>query len=253
MENKNLHQIYITENNEPLPDLLLNASKTFINSFPGYKYTLYNREMLEDFIRDNIGKEAIEAFYKLRPYAYKADFGSYCLMYKLGGWYSDISIRFLKGIKLSNCDFLGFIDRGGDYLLPNAIPYPIQSSFFYSEGNSRILAKAIDLVIENCYNKFYGRSANCPTGSGVLGRAYAITGGSKGDIFGEFKSLTPNYECKNTSYILPNGEIIALHKFAWNPQSKEGDLKSLGGEGTNNFIKIYDRREIYHSEESFIF
>ena len=249
MANKNIHQIFITENNEPLPDLLLDASKTLINSFPEHNYTLYNLEMLEDLIRDDFGKEAIEAFCKLRPHAYKSNFGSYCLMYKLGGWYSDISIKILKGVKLSNCNFLGFIDRGAGYTLPNSIPYPIQSSFFYSKENNKIFAKAIDLVIENCNNKFYGRSPSCPTGSGVLGRAYAMTGISNGDIIGEFTSLTPHYEYKNTSFILPNGEIIALHKNAWYPESHGLELDSFGGKGTNNYLDLYKKREIYKHKD----
>ena len=130
---KKLHQIYITDSNQPLPSSLLKATQTFKDNFPDHSYTLYNSEMLEEFIENNISKEALEAYLKLKPYAYKADFGKYCLMYKLGGWYSDISLRFLKGIQINNCDFLGFVDRGQGHIIPNAIPYPICCSLFFSK------------------------------------------------------------------------------------------------------------------------
>ena len=250
---KKLHQIYITDSNEALPNLLLEATNTFKNSFPDHTYTLYNSEMLEEFIENNIGKEALEAFLKLKPYSYKADFGSYCLIYKLGGWYSDISIKFLKGIQLNNCDFLGFIDRGEGYTIPNSIPYPLIPSIFYGKENSKIFAKAIDLVIENCKKEYYGRHPVCPTGPGVLGRAFAMNGIASSHVIGEFTALTPYYEHKNRSYILPNGEIFALHKNAWFTKSIAGELESFGGEGTNNYVEMYHKREIYNTNETFNF
>ena len=253
MTTKKLHQIYITDSNQELPPLLLEATETFRKSFPDHSYTLYNSEMLEEFIENNISKEALEAYLKLKPYAYKADFGKYCLMYKFGGWYSDISLKFLKGIELNNCDFLGFVDRGEGYIIPNAIPYPICTSLFFSKENSEIFAHAIDLVIENCKNEYYGRHPVCPAGPGVLGRALAINGIQPGNIIGEFTALTPYYEYKNRSYILPNGEIIALHKNAWFPQSRGGEIKSFGAKGTNNYVEMYKNKDIYNTQEAYNF
>ena len=253
MTTKNLHQIYITDSNQSLPPLLLEATETFKKSFPDHSYTLYNSEMLEEFIENKISKEALDAYLKLKPYSYKADFGAYCLMYKLGGWYSDISIKFLKGVQLNNCDFLGFIDRGCGYTLSNSIPYPLQASLFFSKENSEIFAKAIDLVIENCKNEYYGRHPVCPTGPGVLGRALAINGIQPGNTIGEFTALTPYYDLNNRSYLLPNGEILALHKDAWFPKVRGGELSSFGGEGTNDYIKMYRNKDSYNTQEVFNF
>lgn len=250
---KKLHQIYITDSNQVLPPLLQEATETFRKSFPDHSYNLYNSEMLEEFIENNISKEALETYLKLKPYSYKKDFASYCLIYKLGGWYSDISIKFLKGVQLNNCDFLGFIDRGSGYIIPNSIPYPLQVSLFFSKENNEIFAHAIDLVIENCKNEYYGRHPVCPTGPGVLGRALAINGIQPGNIIGEFTALTPHYENKNRSYILPNGEIIALHKNAWFPQSRGGEIKSFGCEGTNDYVEMYTNKNIYNTQEDFKF
>ena len=55
-----LHQIYITDSNQPLPPLLLEATETFKINFPDHSYTLYNSEMLEEFIENNISKQALE-------------------------------------------------------------------------------------------------------------------------------------------------------------------------------------------------
>ena len=87
----------------------------------------------------------------------------------------------------------------------------------------------------------------------MLGRALAINGIQPGNILGEFTALTPYYEYKNRSYLLPNGEIIALHKNAWFPESRGGEIKSFGVEGSNNYIEMYRNKDIYNTQEAFNF
>ena len=182
---------------------------------------------------------------KIKPYAYKASFARYCIIYLQGGWYVDITIKMLMGIDISeSTDFFGFRDLG-DGLVPNTLPYNIQNSFFYSKKNSQILEKAIDLVIENCRNENYGVSPVCTTGPGVLGRALAINGLKKTHVLGLFMPLTPNHKLKNRSYILPDGNIVALHKNAWFPESKASDISAFGLKNTNNYIKMWQERNVY--------
>ena len=67
---------------------------------------------------------------KIKPYANKASFARYCIVYLQGGWYIDITIKVLKGINLSvETDLFGFRDLG-DGLIQNTLPYNIQNSFF---------------------------------------------------------------------------------------------------------------------------
>lgn len=246
---KNSFQIFINDSQEELPAPLKETSNTFRNAFSDHSYTLYNKEMIIELISKEFGKEVLNAFNKLKPYAYKSDLARYCISYLFGGWYADISIRFstkLLTIKY-NFEFLGFIDRGGGHGTPNRLHYPIQNSFFYVEKNNQIMSKAIDLVLENCLKEYYGVSAICPSGPGVLGRAFAIYGQKENHVLGYFMPLTPSHKKLNRSYVLPDGTILAQHKTAWFPNAKGGDFSAFGIKGTNNYLKMYNDKNIYNT------
>ncbi len=108
------------------------------------------------------------------------------------------------------------------------------------------MSKAIDLVLENCSNESYGVSAICPSGPGVLGRAYALLGQKENHVLGFFMPLTPNHKKLNTSYVLPDGTILAQHKDAWFPSSRGGDFSNFGTKGTNNYLQMYLDKNIYN-------
>tara|TARA_B100000945_G_C20196752_1_gene509461 strand:+ start:14 stop:583 length:570 start_codon:yes stop_codon:yes gene_type:complete len=182
---------------------------------------------------------------KIKPYANKASFARYCIIYLKGGWYLDITIKLLTGITFSDdVDFLGFRDLGNG-LSPNMLPYPIQNSFFYSKSKSKILENAIKLVIENCKNEYYGEAPVSTTGPGVMGRALAIEGLKSTHIIGLFMPLTPNHQLQNRSYILPNGRIVGLHKNAWMLGVEAADISKFGLKTTNNYIKMWFERDVY--------
>ena len=244
----NSFQIYLNEKSNDIPPILEEATRTFKLSFPNNNYILYNFESLDELIKNKIGKDAHNAFLKLLPFAYKADLAKYCISYLYGGWYADISIKFLKGVNLNNVDFLGFQDLGDGTFKPYTLPYSIQSSLFYSEPKNKILEKAIEIVIENCKYENYGVSPICPTGPGVLGRSFAKFGQKASQIIGTFTTLTPNHEYKNRSYILPDGQILALHKNAWLKDAQPGDISLFSQKGTNNYIEMYRQKNIYQKE-----
>ena len=245
---KNAFQIFINDKEEELPPLLKESSKTFKKAFSDHTYTLYNKDMIIEIISKEFGKEVLSAFNKLKPYAYKSDLARYCISYVYGGWYADVSIRIV--IQLStieyNFEFLGFIDRGNGHMKPNKLHYPIQNSLFYIEKNNQIMVKAIDLVLENCSNESYGLTAVCPTGPGVLGRAFAFFGQKENHVMGYFMPLTPDHQKLNNSYALPDGTIFAQHKDAWFPIAKGGNFSAFGAKGTNNYLNMYHEKNIYN-------
>ena len=44
---------------------------------------------------------------------------------------------------------------------------------------------------------------------------------------------------------MPNGKIYALHKDAWMPNSTPGSIVNFGAKGTNNYVEMYQARDIY--------
>ena len=244
---RNSFQILISESANKSTPLIDEATQTFKRSMPGSTYKLFNNEMIIDLLKNRFDIDVLNAYNKLKPKAYKADLARYCIIYTFGGWYADITIKFIKIINENNnnFEFLGFIDAGGG-LRPLTLPYAIQSSLFYANKNSLIMEKAIEIVIENCRTNYYGRTSTSPTGPGVLGRALAHYGFNENHVVGHFMPLTPNHENQNRSYVLPNGTILALHKDAWMTNAKPGQINEFGIEDSENYLDMYLNKEIYN-------
>jgi len=244
----NIHQILITKEPEKIPKVIQGAINSVKNSFNSCTYTLYDNEKIIDLIKNNFDINTLKAYNKIKAFAGKADLAKYCINYLKGGWYVDISIKmspFIQGVNLpEHIDFFGFRDVG-DGLCPNTNSYNVQASLFYSKPNNIVLEKAIELVIENCKNEDYGYTPVCPTGPGVLGRAIATFGAKKSHVIGLFMPLTPNHKNMNRSYILPDGNIFALHKNAWLPTALPADISAFGFKSTNNYMKLYSEENYY--------
>ena len=248
---KNLSQILITDGKEDIPPLIQESISNVRACFQDCKYTLYDNEKIIDLMKDNFDSETLKAYKKLKPYAYKSDLAKYCITYLKGGWYIDITIKFSsfllgKAINLpENIDFLGFKDFGDGLRPSTPLSYNLQNSVFYSNPKNPIIEKAIKLVIENCKDENIGLTPVCPTGPGVLGRSLAVFGAKDTHIIGIFMPLTPLHENKNRSYILPDGTIFALHKNAWMKNASPADLSSFGFKSTNNYLKMWNDKDIY--------
>ena len=61
--------------------------------FSQYDYALYEQDGLRNFISSVYGGDVLWAYDRLKPYAYKADLGRYCLLHHFGGWYADLSLK----------------------------------------------------------------------------------------------------------------------------------------------------------------
>ena len=84
----NIFQIYISDDGSGPSEALSDAIASVKRCFSAYQYSLHNNDSLRTFIEENFDNEVVESYDKLRPFAYKADLGRYCLLYQLGGWYS---------------------------------------------------------------------------------------------------------------------------------------------------------------------
>ena len=246
----NISQIYITKNNAPLPRLFEESTNTVKQNLLHDDYKLYKKEEIQELIKDNFPIEVFKSFQKLKPYALKKDLASYCLGYLKGGWFIDISIKIKIPFNIkqfNKLEFLGFRDYGPGILNPNTLNYLIQTSLFYTEPRSRIMEKAIEISIKNCMEEFYGLTTSCITGPSVLGRSQAFFGTNLNQTIGFFMPLTEQFNQKNRSYILPTGDIFALHKDSWLPSARGGDLNAFGAKGTNNHIEMYYKKEVFES------
>jgi mannosyltransferase OCH1-like enzyme len=240
----NIFQIYISDDGSGPSEALSDAIASVKKCFSAYQYSLHNNDSLRAFIEENFDNEVVESYDKLRPFAYKADLGRYCLLYQLGGWYSDISIMMRQPVNLvgNNIDLVYFFDLG-DGVMPGRSLFDVSNSLLYSKPRNSIFENAIKMVVKNCKQEYYGTSIYCPTGPGVLGTSIANTKRSNKHISGHLMALTPNHPRRNLSFVLPDGQILALFKKGWMAPNEL--LFGQHHAGTNDYAELWAKRQVY--------
>lgn len=243
-ENRNIFQIYLTDEIESNPSPEINECINSIrkNSASLHHFLLNNFE-LENIISNNLPLEVIQAYRKLAPYSYKADLGRYCLLYLYGGWYFDVSVRVSTPIpSIVGLSHIIFKDAPN----PSSQSWDASTSVIYAEKGSQIMLNSIEQIIENCRKESYGVNALCPTGPSVLGRSVALNGPDPHIMHGMLMTLTPKHKLQNNAFVLPDGNILAWGKKTWGTPEGDG-LAGLGAKGTNSYALLYHTRNIYHS------
>jgi mannosyltransferase OCH1-like enzyme len=234
-----ISQIFLSDTDQGLPPFLRNATSTVKNAFPNDNHTIYDKNSLRQFISDNYDANVLGAYDSLRPYSYKADLGRFCLLNKIGGWYFDIAVRMMNPVEVGErIKFLAF----RDIQRFSFTSWSCATTVLYSRPNNPALQTAIEMIVNNCYDKYYGITPLCPTGPTLLGAALAANGSQPNFVYGDFLELTPTHEQKNKAFVLPDGTIMAWHK-----PSGGGDLTGVGAKGVNNYNEMWNKREVYAS------
>ena len=232
-----ISQIFLSDNGAELSPFLGHATGTVSKAFPGADHQIYTKETLRAFIEANYSGEVLWAYDCLKPYSYKADLGRFCLLNKLGGWYMDIAIRMVNPVEVGpRIKFLAF----RDIQRFSFTSWACATTVLYSQPDNKALQIAIDTIVNNCKEEYYGITPLCPTGPTLLGKALAAHGGQSDFVYGDYLELTPTHEQKNRAFVLPDGSIMA-----WSKPSGGGDLTGLGAKGVNNYNELWAAREVY--------
>ena len=233
-------QIFLSDGGDELSPFLRHATSTVKQAFPGTDHIIYNKESLRQFIADNFSKRVLAAYDCLQPYAYKADLGRYCLLSKLGGWYVDIGVRVANPVEIGErVEMLAF----RDIQRFSFTSWACSMGILFSKPDNVVFQSAIEMIEDNCYEKYYGITPLCPTGPTLLGIALAMNGGQANFLYGDYLELTPTHQQKNRAFVLPDGTIMG-----WGKPSGGGDLLGLGAKGTNNYNELWAARQVYGSE-----
>jgi len=233
----NIIQIFISEEKNDISQKLLNNIQRINNLYQNYNYKLFDNNAIQTFLIENFDSEIVKTYKALVPFSYKSDFARYCLLYKLGGWYFDIGLKVIKKIIINENTNLVFFR---DINLYTQTSWACAGGIIFAKKGNKILKKAIQLVVENTKNNYYGLTPLCPTGPSLWGKAIATVGIEDNVIIGDFMELTPNYQKKNKAMVLSDGTIVAFNK-----EAEGGDLKALGCNGTNNYNKHWNEKNIY--------
>ncbi|EHQ24692.1 glycosyltransferase family 32 protein [Mucilaginibacter paludis] len=184
MINKIIHQIWISEDNQPLPRYCEELSRTWRENHPDYKYILWDKESTQHLIEKKYPNMA-ELISRYRYSIQKVDVLKYLILHEIGGVYVDMDYECIKSISdlFSNHDCY-LSEESSEYkVIGNALIASVEKSSFLSFVISS-LKKHLDGPNIDVHDKLnYVLST---TGPGMLGIAYQ------------------NYEKKNDICVIPS-------------------------------------------------
>lgn len=128
------------------------------------KVLYYNNEECYDFMK-KLPNHIFQAYESLIPAAYKADLWRYCILYKYGGIYGDMTQKFLKyyNVNEENVDMV---------LVKDIKPYAIQISFMATIPNNKFYKYLIEQVSIDILNKRKGKNSLDITGPNAFYRHF---------------------------------------------------------------------------------
>jgi mannosyltransferase OCH1-like enzyme len=128
----------------------------------GFKYYLFDDNECRKFIEKKFDKDVLNAYDSLIPGAYKADLWRYCILYKYGGVYLDIKYIPIQGFK-----FIHLLEQ--EHFPLDLNKNDIYNALLVCKPKNEILLKAINQIVWNVQNKYYGEGVLHPTGPALLG------------------------------------------------------------------------------------
>lgn len=234
------HSIYLTGHQpSALPDKIAVNLASFKKCYADFEHQLYTDDSLREFIQKNHPPEVLWAYDQLIPLAYKADLGRYCLLYRLGGIYADLSITFFQRVWLD--EFPGkkiFLFRDGF----SHAPWIVSNSILMARPGQFIFKYLIDKIVEHVKTHFYGFNPLCPTGPNLMGRAAAQLLEMDEFATGEVVRINKNPSTWSYSYLIPSGEVLAVNVKLGN------GLTSFGVANSDNYNDHWYARRIYKNE-----
>jgi hypothetical protein len=242
-----LHQIFITD--APLHGAFISSvidanTLSLRTLYPSANYTLWTRDTITELLRTHFEPELLWAFDLLTPYAFKADLARLCILFIYGGLSVDLGMRSINILKPPHGVGLASF-RDYDLLSPSWTS--VATGIIWAHPGRREFRIAINYILANCRNKYYGTNPLYPTGPVLFGRAVAAAMVEKGQEpdaddqwIGVSRPLTPGKPVENIAYIAPDQTLIAIRN-----KSHGGDLADIGASGTNNYNHLWRRRAVY--------
>jgi mannosyltransferase OCH1-like enzyme len=223
---KKIHQIYISENNQPPSEPIQQQMAKVKELYSGWKYNLYDNEQCRQEIDSIFGKKVVDLYDTLNAFSFRADLARYCILYKYGGQYFDASI--CPEFKLEFEDTAILYEPPGEWgngnrLIDNGV-------MIFNKTEHPLLLKAIQISIKNIRDKNYGTGALDITGPRMLGKIE------------KFNDVTYGY-CK---HITPKQKAAFLNeKMHWKYKPDSSTLKTFDCTGINSYEELYTNRQVF--------
>lgn len=162
----NLFQIWISDHNRSPSALVKEKISSLRAMYPECDYKMYNNSDLLEFLKNNFSSDVLEAYHTVKPYAFKADLGRYCLLYMYGGYYFDAAI--CPEFRYQHDDY-AYILQGESHTIDGKLCHALDNGIMYfREPFDPFLKSAIEKSVDNILSHCYGRNPLDITGPTML-------------------------------------------------------------------------------------
>lgn len=162
--------VYQTWKTKKLPNGMLENLKFNQLINPEFNFIIYDDNDCINFIKSNFSIDVFYAFNKLIPGAYKADLWRYCILYIYGGIYMDIKFKCINNFKLINLVNSEYFPTDVTLKEYQNEPYKaVYNGFIISKPKNGKLLQAINQIVFNVNNNYYGLSPLDITGPVLFG------------------------------------------------------------------------------------
>jgi mannosyltransferase OCH1-like enzyme len=168
--------IFQTWHSKILPPFMYKNVEFIKKSNPGFRYHLFDDNDCRVFIKENFPEEVLDAYDRLIPGAYKADLWRYCILYIYGGIYLDIKYKPINNFKLIN-----LLEE--EHWTLDLDRKKIYNALLVCNAKNEMLLKAINQIVENVKNKYYGVSWLEPTGPALLKKYFTDEERNKSKVY----------------------------------------------------------------------
>jgi len=230
--------IYESWHSHMIPKGMMDNIHNLIEMNPEFDYYLFSDEECAEFIKANFDKEVLDAFYMLKPGAFKSDLWRYCVLYKNGGVYLDIKYY-------STIPLIDIIDENQTVFVkdsgaPRTIDGCFYNGFLIAPPGNEVFKECISDIVNSCKNQLYKRNVLDITGpcllGRVLGKKYSEEYADK--VRFEFSNINGNFwnYYPGISY---NGKIILKHYEEYRKEQRKT-------ENVRHYGELYASGKVYN-------
>jgi len=227
--------IYQTWSTKELPEKMKLRVEELKQNNPNFKHYLFDDNDCRKFIKNNFDREVLDTYDNLLPGAYKADLWRYCVLYKNGGIYLDIKFKCINNFRLIELTesehFVKDRDNSGIY-----------NAFMVCKPGNELMLCAINKIVNNYKNNFYGESPLHPTGPSLLR-----------DLIKTNKIHNINIDMLHQHNEQQPGVVSYKKRFVLSTTYPEYDFErnsEYNKKNTSRYDKLWNERRIYKRKDN---
>lgn len=182
-----------------LPMYLREIHAERVEQNPEFQHFLFDEGDSMRFLEKHFDERVQRAYKRLIPDSYKSDLWRYCVLFVCGGMYVDIKFRCVNGFRYLQM-------AGEEQLWVRDLEKPnVLTGLMVSLPGNPVLKRAIDRVVWNVENEYYGEGTLDPTGPQLLGRCMDTPWDSLPSTFAVIQEESTEF---HVCYILYKGIMV---------------------------------------------